>query len=121
MRANKIMNHELILQVPGEPNWRAPRNRGRAPHRRVRQLPEHKLVAQWLRAQSVLCNVHRTKLRQGLSLVLASTIVAVVERHRNRLIEDPTHLRDEYEPGPPWWGLLGREAEFLVSQRGLHG
>lgn len=80
----------------------------------------HKLVAQWLRSKAVLCLIHGMKLKQGAPLVSASTIGAIVERYRSRLIEDLTHLRDECQPDSEQWGLLGHAAEFLVSQRGLH-
>ena len=91
--------------------------------RRIREFlgcAQHKLVAQWLRSQAAVCMIHGTKLKQGASPVIASIIGAVMERYRNRLAEDLTRLRDEYQPDNAEWGLLGHAAEFLASQRGLH-
>ena len=91
--------------------------------RRIREFlgcAQHKLVVQWLRSRAALCMIHGTKLKQGASPVIASTIGAVMERYRNRLAEDLSRLRDEYQPDSAEWGLLGHAAEFLVSQRGLH-
>jgi hypothetical protein len=91
--------------------------------RRIREFVSclhHKLVAQWLRSQAVLCLIHGTKVRRGAPLVTAPMIDAIMERYRARLIEDLTRLRDEYQPDSAQWGLLGHVAEFLVSQRGLH-
>lgn len=91
--------------------------------RRIREFlgcAQHKLVVQWLRSQAALCMIHGTKLKQGASPVIASTIGAVMERYRTRLAEDLTRLRDEYQIESAEWGLLGHAAEFLASQRGLH-
>jgi hypothetical protein len=91
--------------------------------RRIREFNSclnHKLVAQWLRSQSVLCIVHGTKLKHGVPPVIASNIGAIMERYRNQLVEGLTRLRDDYQPDTAQWGLLGHAAEFLVSQRGLH-
>jgi hypothetical protein len=81
---------------------------------------EHKLVAQWLRSQAVLCMVHGTKLKHGAPPVVVSSINAITERCRRQLVEDLTRLRREYLPDAERWGVLGRAAEFMVSQRGLH-
>lgn len=91
--------------------------------RRIREFlgcVQHKLVAQWLRSQAVLCLIHGIKLKQSASPVLASAIDTIVERHRNQLIETLNRILDEYRPDNPQWGALGHTAEFLVSQRGLH-
>jgi hypothetical protein len=91
--------------------------------RRIREFLgciQNKLVSQWLRSQAVLCMNHGTKLKQGASPVLASSIDAILERRRNELAETLNRIRDEYDPNTPQWGALGHAAEFLVSQRGLH-
>lgn len=91
--------------------------------RRIREFLtclQHKLVAQWLRSQAVLCLVHGTKLKLSAPPVLASAIDTIVNRHRTQLIEALNRIRDEYHPDNPQWGALGHAAEFLVSQRGLH-
>lgn len=90
--------------------------------RRIREFVSclnHKLVVQWLRSQAILCLAHGTKLKQSVSPVIASTIVAVMERYRSQLMEDLVRLREEYQPDRAEWGLLGHVAEFLASQRGL--
>lgn len=80
----------------------------------------HKLVAEWLRSEVVLCTIHGSKLKHGASPVLVSSIGAIMERYRRNLIKDLERLRNEYQPDDSRWGLLGHAAEFLVSQRGLH-
>jgi hypothetical protein len=43
-------------------------------------------------------DVRFAKLKQGAPPVLASAINAVMERFRKQLVEELTHLRDEYQP-----------------------
>ena len=81
---------------------------------------EHKLVAQWLRSQAVLCMVPGAKLKHGAPPNIVSAINSIVERCRRKLVEDLTRLHSEYLPDTERWGVLGRAAEFMVSQRGLH-
>ncbi len=81
---------------------------------------EHKLVAQWLGSQAVLCMVHGAKLKHGSLPIVVSAINAIMERCRRQLVEDLARLHSEYLPGAERWGVLGRAAEFMVSQRGLH-
>jgi hypothetical protein len=81
---------------------------------------EHKLVAQWLRSQAVLCIVHGAKLKHGAPPVVTSAVNAIMERYRRQLVEELMRLREEYLPDAERWGVLGRAAEFMVSQRGLH-
>jgi hypothetical protein len=81
---------------------------------------DHKLVAQWLRSQAVLCMVHGAKLKHGASPIVASAINAIMERCRQQLVEDLARLHSECFPDAERWGVLGRAAEFMVSQRGLH-
>jgi hypothetical protein len=81
---------------------------------------QHKLVVQWLKSHAVFCTAHGTKLKQGTSPVLASTITAIMERYRLSLVDELTRMRNEHQPDGAKWGVLGHAAEFLVSQRGLH-
>lgn len=81
---------------------------------------EHKLVAQWLRSQAVLCIVHGTKLKHSASPVFVAAINAIMERNRRQLVDELIRLRREHLPDAERWGVLGRAAEFMVSQRGLH-
>ena len=77
-------------------------------------------VSQWLRSSAVLCIPHGEKLRRQVPPVLAVRVDAIIENYRRQLAQDLQHLRDEPEPERAGWGALGRAAEFLVSQRGLH-
>jgi hypothetical protein len=81
---------------------------------------EHKLVAQWLRSQAVLCMVHGTKLKHGAPPIIVSAINSIMERCRRQLVEDLARLHSDYLPDAEKCGVLGRAAEFMVSQRGLH-
>ena len=81
---------------------------------------DHELVSQWLRSQAVLCMVHGAKLKHSASSIVASTINVIIEKCRRQLVEDLTRLHSEYLPDAEKWGVLGRAAEFLVSQRGLY-
>jgi hypothetical protein len=77
-------------------------------------------VSDWLRANPVLCIPHGFKLRRQVSPVLAARIDTIIENYRQQLAQELEHLRDEKELDRAGWGALGRAAEFLVSQRGLH-
>jgi hypothetical protein len=77
-------------------------------------------VSQWLRSSAVLCIPHGTKLRRQVPPVLAARVDAIIENYRQQIAEELHHLRDEPEGDRAGWGALGRAAEFLVSQRGLH-
>jgi hypothetical protein len=77
-------------------------------------------VSQWLRSSAVLCIPHGTKLRWQVPPVLAVRVDAIIENYRQQIAEELHHLRDEPERDRAGWGALGRAAEFLVSQRGLH-
>lgn len=91
--------------------------------RRIREFigcAHHKLVEQWMRSQAVLCIIHGNKLKAGAHPLFASTINSILEKNRETLIEEITHLQDDYQHDTAAWGALGHAAEFLVSQRGLH-
>jgi len=77
-------------------------------------------VSQWLRSSAVLCIPHGTKLRRQVPPVLASRVDAIIKNYRQQIADELHHLRDEPERDRSGWGALGRAAEFLVSQRGLH-
>jgi hypothetical protein len=77
-------------------------------------------VSHWLRGPAVLCIPHGAKLRKQVQPVLAARIDAIIENCRQQLAQELQHLRDEAEPDRTGWGAIGRAAEFLVSQRGLH-
>jgi hypothetical protein len=77
-------------------------------------------VTDWLRTDPVLCIPHGIKLRRQVQPVVAARIDAIIEKCRERLIQELQSLRGMPEAERPGWGALGRAAEFLVSQRGLH-
>jgi hypothetical protein len=77
-------------------------------------------VSDWLRTDAVLCIPHGLKLRRQVQPVVAARIDTIIETCRERLIQELRSLRAMPEAERPGWGALGRAAEFLVSQRGLH-
>jgi hypothetical protein len=184
MRAHKVLNYELILQVLGEPGCpfcRFMKNFQTAllqdPEREVHYLcnfhtwghaaTQHAVSAaehflSLLREQSgevpgfflhylhlikrkkifesanlsatasisslhngydrhaVLCMVRGAKLKYGAPQIVVSAINAIMERCRRQLVEDLTRLHTVSLPDAERWGVLGRAAELMVSQRGLH-
>jgi hypothetical protein len=52
--------------------------------------------------------------------VLAARIDTIIENYRQQLAQELKHLSADPESDRAGWGALGRAAEFLVSQRGLH-
>lgn len=77
-------------------------------------------VSDWLRGSAVLCIPHGMKLRRQIPPELTARIDAIIENYRQLLAQELQHLRDDPEQDRAGWGALGRAAEFLVSQRGLH-
>ena len=77
-------------------------------------------VSNWLRTNSALCIPHANKLRRQVQPVVAARVDAIIESCRQHLTQELQTLRDMPEAERPGWGSLGRAAEFLVSQRGLH-
>jgi glutaredoxin len=78
-------------------------------------------VSHWLRTSAVLCIPHATKLRRQVPIVFTARIDGIIEHYREQLTQELEQLRNEPEESDRvGWGALGRAAEFLVSQRGLH-
>ncbi len=77
-------------------------------------------VSQWLRESAALCIPHGLKLRRQVPPVFAARIDTIIENYRQQLAQELKHLSAEPESDRAGWGALGRAAEFLVSQRGLH-
>lgn len=91
--------------------------------RRIREFVgciQKRNVLDWLRQSAVLCIPHGIKLRRQLPLVLSARIETILENSRRELVEELETLRNTPQANRPGWGALGRAAEFLVSQRGLH-
>jgi hypothetical protein len=92
-------------------------------NRRIREFVScsHRTdVSDWLRENAAFCIPHGTKLRRQVQPVVAAHIDAIIENCRQQLTQELQSLRDKPEAERPGWGSLGRAAEFLVSQRGLH-
>ena len=90
--------------------------------RRIREfigLLNHKLVAQWLRTQPILCVPHGTKLKQGAPQATGLAINSILDKYRGYLVSELRRLHEEYQPESANWGVLGHAAEFLIAQRGL--
>ena len=77
-------------------------------------------VSDSLRTAAVFCIPHAMKLRRQVQPLIAARIDAIIENCRRQLTQELESLRDKPESERPGWGSLGRAAEFLVSQRGLH-
>jgi hypothetical protein len=90
--------------------------------RRIREftsLLHHKLVAQWLRTQPILCVPHGTKLIRCVPQATALAINSIIDKYRGSLVRELRHLHEDYQPDAAKWGVLGHAAEFLIAQRGL--
>ena len=77
-------------------------------------------VSDWMRTSAVFCIPHGIKLRRQVQRVVAARIDTIIENCRRQLTQELQNLRDTPEADRLGWGSLGRAAEFLVSQRGLH-
>ena len=78
-------------------------------------------VTQWFSAEPALCIPHGQKLRRHAPATLLCRIDSIVDSYRRRLAQELLQLSKEPELDRTGWGSLGRTAEFLVAQRGLHG
>ncbi len=91
--------------------------------RRIRELSGciHRTdISNWLHTDAVLCVPHGIKLRRYVQPAVAARIDTILESHRRQLVQELETLCGRPQAGKPGWGSLGRTAEFLVSQRGLH-
>jgi hypothetical protein len=77
-------------------------------------------VAHWLRTEPALCIPHALKLRRQIPAALTLCIDTIIESYRQRLAQELLQLSKEPDVDRAGWGSLGRTAEFLVAQRGLH-
>jgi hypothetical protein len=48
-----------------------------------------------------------------------ATVGSIMERYRNRLVDELARLTRDDPNDNAQWGLLGHAAEFLAAQRGL--
>jgi len=114
---------EAASKADGTPECDLCREVSAEEDRRIREFVgcvHKKSVADWLRQDPMLCIPHGVKLRRQVQPVIAARIDTIVENARRQLVEDLETLRNTPQADRPGWGALGRAAEFLVSQRGLH-
>jgi hypothetical protein len=78
------------------------------------------VVSHWLKTAAVLCIPHGIKLRQQVPLLLTARIDTIIGNYRQLLTQELLQLSAEREVDRTGWGTLGRVAEFLVAQRGIH-
>ncbi len=77
-------------------------------------------VREWLRLQGTFCLAHSKRLARMVPDDLVELIAHVTVRSRAELLEDLRILLVRRAQGDrTGWGVLGRAAEFLTSQRGL--
>jgi hypothetical protein len=90
---------------------------------RLRELAQEfqrAMFVQWMKTQGSLCVDHAGKLKECVSSPLRPLIDEIVERNRTELREELEAFQKQLKQGVhAGGGLLGRVAEFLVSQRGL--
>lgn len=85
----------------------------------VKQMQRAMLV-QWMKAQGSLCLSHSRKLHDHAPLKMRRLIDEIVERTRAELKQELGDFLEHTKQGDhTGGGILGRAAEFLVSQRGL--
>jgi hypothetical protein len=84
------------------------------------QYRQRALFLEWMKNQASLCLDHARKLEQRAPLKLRPVISEIVERTRSELKQELGAFLEQAVPGThAGGGILGRTAEFLVSQRGL--
>jgi hypothetical protein len=78
------------------------------------------MFVQWMKSQGSLCLNHSTKLQSHAPLKLRALISEIVDRTRAELKQELGEFLEHSKQGNhTGGGILGRAAEFLVSQRGL--
>jgi hypothetical protein len=88
--------------------------------RELAQQFQRPIFVQWMKTQGSLCLDHAGKLKEFVPLRLRALIDEVMERNRSELREELEAFHEQLKLGVHAGGrLLGRVAEFLVSQRGL--
>ncbi len=85
----------------------------------VKQM-QRAMFLQWMKTQGSLCLDHARKLEQHAPLKMRPLISEIVERSRAELKQElGVFLEQATQGSHSGGGILGRAAEFLVSQRGL--
>jgi hypothetical protein len=85
----------------------------------VKQM-HREMFFQWMKSQGSLCLNHAHKLQDHIPLKMRPVIDEIVERTRAELKQELGDFLEHTKQGDhTGGGILGRAAEFLVSQRGL--
>jgi hypothetical protein len=85
----------------------------------VKQM-QRDMFVQWMKRQGHLCLNHSCKLKDHVPLKMRRLVDEIVERTRAELKQDLEDFLEHTKQGDDaGGGILGRAAEFLVSQRGL--
>jgi hypothetical protein len=85
----------------------------------VKQM-QREMFLQWMKSQGSLCLNHARKLHDHSPLKMSCVIDEIVERTRAELKQELGDFLEHAKQGDhTGGGILGRAAEFLVSQRGL--
>jgi hypothetical protein len=90
---------------------------------RLRELVkemQRAMFVEWMKSQGSLCLNHARKLHDHAPLKMRRLIDEIVERTRAELKQELGDFLEHAKQGDhTGGGILGRAAEFLVSQRGL--
>jgi len=85
------------------------------------QQMNDRAVHDWMKGEGTFCRLHANHLRQLAPSKLHPTIDAIAERSTRSLQTDLENLLRRSDSGMgTGGGVLGRAAEFLVSQRGIN-
>jgi hypothetical protein len=85
----------------------------------VKQM-QRAIFVQWMKSQGSLCLSHALNLQDHAPLKMRRLIDEIVERTRTELKQEIGDFLEHAKQGDhTGGGILGRAAEFLVSQRGL--
>ena len=85
----------------------------------VKQM-QRAIFVQWMKSQGSVCLSHSRKLQDHAPLKMRPLVDAIVERTRTELKQEIGDFLEHTKQGDhTGGGILGRAAEFLVSQRGL--
>jgi predicted unusual protein kinase regulating ubiquinone biosynthesis (AarF/ABC1/UbiB family) len=85
----------------------------------VKQM-QRAMFVQWMKSQGSVCLNHSRKLQDQAPLKMRRLIDEIVERTRAELKQELGNFLEHTKQGDhAGGGILGRAAEFLVSQRGM--
>jgi hypothetical protein len=76
------------------------------------------IFVRWMKSQGCLCLSHSRKLHDHAQLKMRRLIDEIAERAGTELKQELGDFLEHTKQGDHTGGILGRAAEFLVSQRG---